>query len=347
MFKMNITRSNYESWFLDFLEGNLDPKYNDEFVAFVIENPDLSMELEIGVQFKLLSSKAIVFDSKEQLKKWVNEADLEFQRRAVAFHEGDLTPGERVEFEAMVAENNNRAFEAEHFGKLKLSPDPSIIYENKDQLKRRRIVIPLLIRIFAAAAMVILAYLIFQPDYRERPAHKGVLADLKTQNKKEVNIPESRLPVTKSEIAGQDNAQKKKPMGKFKQKTNPAAENRIEKAEPVRKVPVAESAPALLKPRSISFSSNANIELALIMPVNHSTVSREVELSELLKVQLAEMRNSDDREFLSTEHLGLSGLQLFARLSGKRLTAKTGEDGVVRSVSFNSHLLAFSIPVNR
>ena len=64
-------------------------------------------------------------------------------------------------------------------------------------------------------------------------------------------------------------------------------------------------------------------------------------------MQLAAMRSSDDRELLSMDHLGLSGLQLIARMSGKRLTARKGDDGAVQSVSFNSRLLAFSIPVNR
>jgi hypothetical protein len=86
-------------------------------------------------------------------------------------------------------------------------------------------------------------------------------------------------------------------------------------------------------------------ELQVVRTVIKS--EQEVELSELLKPQLAAIRKSDDMELLSTDHLALSGLQLVAKMSGNRLTAKRTANGEVKSVTFNTHLLAFTIPVKR
>jgi hypothetical protein len=44
---MKITRENYEPYFLDYLEGNLDENLVDDFMEFLQQNPDLKNELEM------------------------------------------------------------------------------------------------------------------------------------------------------------------------------------------------------------------------------------------------------------------------------------------------------------
>ncbi len=60
---MKITRQNYEHWFIDFIEGNLNP--NDEALVreFVQINPDLNNELE-----DLLSCNMVPIQTKFQNK---------------------------------------------------------------------------------------------------------------------------------------------------------------------------------------------------------------------------------------------------------------------------------------
>jgi hypothetical protein len=116
---------------------------------------------------------------------------------------------------------------------------------------------------------------------------------------------------------------------------------------PLQDILVPEQPPRFLQPKGISFGHPTDLALATMPLRKPPQFYMEAELSDLLKVQLAAMRRSEDREILSTEHLGLTGLQMLARLSGKRLTARKGNDGMVRSVSYNSRLIAFSIPVNR
>ena len=44
---MKINRNNYEAFFIDYLEGNLDEKMVDDFIEFLQQNPDLKEELSV------------------------------------------------------------------------------------------------------------------------------------------------------------------------------------------------------------------------------------------------------------------------------------------------------------
>lgn len=347
---MKITRSNYESYFLDFLEGNLDPSIMDEFQLFLKENPDLASELEMGNMLTLLASNDIHLDAKEELKKSVSDQELEFQERAVAYYEGDLSSGERKNFEASLSENSAIATEAQQFGQLKLVADRAIVYVQKEQLKRKIVLFPLWVKVTSVAAMFLLAYLLFQPNEGLPPDSGQLAGNLKNKTPKNIVSPEVKVRVDEQERVKTTPAEapKQKPAkAPVKQKVNTVEPKPEKKVVPVPRIPVPEIAPSLLRPRGISFGQPDDVELAAMTLKDPALISKDVELAELLSMQLAAMRSSDDRELLSTDHLGLSGLQLIARMSGKRLTARKGDDGAVQSVSYNSRLLAFSIPVNR
>ncbi len=345
-----ITRSNYESYFLDFLEGNLDPSVMDELQAFLKANPDLATELEMGDIPTLLANEDIRFDAKEALRKSVSDSAIQFQQQAVAYYEGDLSLTERMDFEASLSENSANAAEAEQFGKLKLEADPNIVFRNKAQLKKRTVVFPLWTKVASAAAILLLAYLLFEPQNRMLP-ESAQLAD-NSKNATSANIAAPAVKIEREEQEKEKTAPATTPKqvpatAPGKQKPKQAESKTDKKVVPVPQLRIPTITPSMLKPRGISIGQPDDVELAVMTLRDTSQSSKEFELSELLKAQLAEMRKSDDRDFLSTDHLGLSGLQLVARLTGKRLTARKGEDGTVHSVSFNSRLLAFSIPVNR
>jgi len=84
---MEITRENYESWFLDYLEGRLEEGMMDEFIRFVHENPDLKEELS-GYEAVSLDDRGMVFEGKEKLKKEVFDLPETFDEAAIARMEG-------------------------------------------------------------------------------------------------------------------------------------------------------------------------------------------------------------------------------------------------------------------
>jgi hypothetical protein len=347
---MKITRSNYESWFLDYLEGNLDPLLNAEFQSFLKQNPDLAAELEDGDWLTLPKDEGIHFEEKDLLKKRTIGDEIEFQERAVAYHEGDLPINERIDFEMELSNNPKLAEEVRLFGSLKLEADPAIVFPDKKNLKKKGLIVPLWTKIAAVAAVSILAYLLYQPDQNfQRPINKevailsnqtgmdSVLSERKTKGEEK---PALKVP--------QFNQPRKVPaMVPAKPKVK-AVEDKPEKSIiPTPQLRSPEAEPSLLKLKGVNLGQPGDIELAVSSTNHQISINNDLILSELLKTQLAEMRNSGDRELLSTEHLGVSGLHLFAKLTGKRLTARKDQDGTVKSVSYNSKLLAFSIPVNK
>jgi Skp family chaperone for outer membrane proteins len=347
---MKITRSNYEEWFLDFLDGNLQPSMMGEFQAFLKENPDLETELEMADSPILEANKEIRLDSKSELKKTIDSQEFDFEEQVVAYHEGDLLLSERIKFEAILSENTDKAETAKQFGKLKLIADKSIVYPAKNQLKKSVVILPLWLKVASVAAILILGYLLFQPKVEIKNV-PGQLADnLKNQCHKNVGVPTTNLKVEDiNVIKTTPTVQiKKKPVViPVKKSQNLTKEKPEKKVESVPVLRDAEPEPSPLKSRGISFDIPTDVGLAVITLKDTTKASLDIQLSELLKVQLAAMHKSDDRELFSTEHLGLSGLQLFAKLSGKRLTARKGKDGIVKSISYNSRLLALSIPINR
>jgi len=347
---MKITRSNYESYFLDFLEGNPDQSIIDEFREFLKANPDLATELERGDLPTLHPNNDIHFDAKEELKKSVSHRELEFQERAVAYYEGDLSADERKNFEASLSENGADTSEAQQFGKLRLEADQSITYPNKEQLKKKVVVVPLWLKVASVAAMLLLAYLLFQPYGTKQPESARLAGNFGSKTSKSTVSPDANVKADDQEKEKQAPAATPKSIPvkvPVKQKANGAGPKPEKKVTPAPHLRAPAASPSLLRPRSISFGIPDDVELAVMTLNDPDTVPNDLELAELLKVRLTEMRKSDDRELLSTDHLGLSGLQLVARLTGKRLTAHKGGDGTVHSVSYNSRLLAFSIPVNK
>jgi hypothetical protein len=347
---MKISRSNYESYFLDFLEGNLDPFIMDEFQAFLKENPDLAQELQTGDLITLGVNEFICFDGKEELKKSVSNQEAKLQQLSVAYYEGDLSLCEKGDLEASLSKNSLLANEVQKFGKLKLSADQTVVYRNKAQLKKR-VISPLSwIKVVSAAAILLLVYLLFQPHDLVRTESQQMTGNLsgtslinRVAPEQEVTTQEQDKEKTKPEGTAKPNPA----LSPVRQKQNPGDQKPVKKTTPVPPIQTPQTAPVLLKPRVITFGQRDDVELAVMTLSDTTVLIKDIELAELLKVQLERMRNSDDRELLSTEHLGLSGLELFARLTGKRLTARKGKDGTVHSVSYNSRLLAFSIPVNR
>ena len=347
---MKITRSNYESWFLDYLDGHLDPSLNEEFQLFLQQNPDLAAELEDGDWLTFPKDETIHFEGKDLLKKTTIRDEIEFQELAIAYHEGDLPLNDRIDFEMALSNSSQMSEEVRLFGRLKLMADPSIVFPEKQNLKKKGRIVPLWSKLAAAAAVVILAYLLYQPDQNfQVPINKEVAVLLGQTNKDSVLSERKAKGEEKPALkVPQFNQHRKVPaMVPAKPKVK-AVEDKPEKSViPTPPLRSPEAEPSLLKLKGVNLGQPGDIELA-VSTLNHQiNINNDLILSELLKTQLAEMRNSGDREFLSTEHLGVSGLHLFAKLTGKRLTARKDQDGTVKSISYNSKLLAFSIPVNK
>jgi hypothetical protein len=94
---MHIDRSNYEIWFIDWLDGNLNNHQVEQLELFIDQNPDLREEFNDLAPVNPAPS-GISFQHKEHLKKSlsdISESQLEYL--CVAYHENDLPESQHAE----------------------------------------------------------------------------------------------------------------------------------------------------------------------------------------------------------------------------------------------------------
>lgn len=134
---MKIDRSNYEAFFLDYLDGNLKEELRAEFDLFLIENPDLALELNevrdamesLGQTHDTIASER--FDFKHELKKSERvETVALIDDLLVKELEGDITLAEKEQLKRFESEGAPVGESRRVFSKTKLSA-PALSFDSK------------------------------------------------------------------------------------------------------------------------------------------------------------------------------------------------------------------------
>lgn len=146
---MNINRDNYESHFIDYLDGRLTSQEAGELYAFLLLNDDLREELEDLEQIKLHPAN-IKYTHHLSLKKDELHACPDYYGIATA--EQCLTLQD-IEFLKKHPDYQNAA---SIYRKMKLNPDPAIHFTHKKQLYRAKGYMTTLLRLSAVAAILCL-----------------------------------------------------------------------------------------------------------------------------------------------------------------------------------------------
>lgn len=164
---MNINKSNYESWFLDYYEGTLAAEKVAELFLFLEQYPEFKNEFESFAQIKLPKTEE-VFSFKDSLKKNTITA-TNYNDYLIADLEGDLNLQERVALKSFMASHPELEKEKLLFSKTILQKE-GVNYPAKDELKKPVIVTHkknTSILWVAAAAMILLligVYFIQRPE---------------------------------------------------------------------------------------------------------------------------------------------------------------------------------------
>jgi hypothetical protein len=171
---MSINLNNYESFFLDFLEGRLSEKEVDELLAFLKVNPDLEESLiyfenlYIPTDASISFNKALLFKSLENFEQ-VNENNfIEF---CIACHENDLSENSRKSLKEYLVANPQKLADFENYAKVYLKPDLSIKFPRKPIL--RKVTLTPLYRITYIAASIAAAALLFFFLFPNRQLNKS------------------------------------------------------------------------------------------------------------------------------------------------------------------------------
>ena len=149
-----INMYNYEAYLLDFSEGNLTEELQMELELFLIQHPELDINLS-ELELLSLNEEIFLFENKQHLKK--SNADLVSEAQFVAYIENQLSEDEKIQVEKSCAVNTQLAKELALFQKTIALADTTIIYPNKNELKRKPKVIwfDFSVTQYAAAACIL------------------------------------------------------------------------------------------------------------------------------------------------------------------------------------------------
>lgn len=342
---MKITRDNYESFFLDYLEGNLEETMIDQFLDFLKQNPDLKEELHLFENIPL-PKEPIVFPVKESLYKTSGSENESFDRRAVAYLEGDLKEKERRAFETSLAQNPKLQAEYALFEKTRLIPDPEIQFQQKEKLYKKSGAILWINWMGRAAAILILLWgisTLFHTGQDLRiPADSKKVASVKEPSSSQPKVTEPGVKEPARPTIASTAKNRVHPVNPPKAKIQPSASG-LERQDNLREASGVEplaSIPARLEDEPVE------IALAPINRLNKQRINNRPAVMTLDEYLALKAKKATNEGLLSANRLLRAGLNVASEISGERL-GYTVRNGKVASLDFESKLLAFEIPLEK
>ncbi len=131
---MNITRHNYETFFLLYVDKELSAAERKAVDVFVQENPDLQMELAL-LQDTVMTADDIVLDKKDWL--YMEEDITALQENLLLYADEELNPSEKKTIEAILATDIAAQKEWTVLQQTKLQPDMEVVFADKQSLYRK------------------------------------------------------------------------------------------------------------------------------------------------------------------------------------------------------------------
>ncbi len=172
---IDINISNYETYVIDYLDGKLNAVEMACFIAFLENNPDIKEEI-IELNEITVEPGDYNFTEKSRLKKKVvisvgNINEDNYEEFFIADHEGDLVDSQKEMLWQFLDKNPSLHPEHKLFGDVKLEPDTSIVFTDKNLLKRKSVITPVWYSAAAAILVLFAAYWFLfnqqSPDLRE------------------------------------------------------------------------------------------------------------------------------------------------------------------------------------
>lgn len=164
---MNITRSNYEIFVLDYLDGTLSEELRLSMQQFLQQNADLQQELNEFIPIIINPDETIQLPNKANLL--YNLVGLDnYEEYAIDYIEQTLLPETQLAMNKFLETEPLLKNELNNFTLVTVPSDENIVYEHKEQLKKRAGKMGLLVSFFANpllryAAAVVALLVLWQP----------------------------------------------------------------------------------------------------------------------------------------------------------------------------------------
>lgn len=130
---MQITRHNYENFFLLYVDNELSAADRKAVDVFVQANPDLRIELE-ALQQTVVKADDIILDKKDWLYR--EEEITALQESLLLYADDELTAAEKQPVELLLATDETAKNEWSILSKTKLKPDMAVVFPDKKLLYR-------------------------------------------------------------------------------------------------------------------------------------------------------------------------------------------------------------------
>jgi len=342
---MKISRDNYESFFMDYIEGNLHESMIDQFLDFLNQNPDLKEELHLFEEVNL-PEEHVVFQGKNQLHKNMADENRRIENSVVAYLEGDLDADENKAFETYIAAHPELKKEYDLFAKTRLTPDSGIKYPEKRKLYHKSGATIVMNWVARVAAVLVLIW--------------GINSVIQPQNQQESGKRNQEL----AEVSSNPGSTVKKSYAeKIDKETAVPEKNKPERAKDIQEQTKGELKETL--PVDLNHTERDMTALAQITPIvpqlDQEPVEAQLAFSRVVNVmKINETKNvMSVEEFLasrakkvgkeglfSAQRIARLGLNLASEISGERIGYSV-KDGKIASVGFESKLMAFSIPLEK
>jgi hypothetical protein len=361
---MQINRANYEIWFIDWLDGNLNSLEAEALKHFLKENPDLREEFN-DLSSDSLTPPSISFSDKDLLKKSPSDISVsQFEFMCTACLENDLSESQQRELKEIVDSSPDKKKTFNLIQKTRIIP-PEMIYGNKNQLMKQTVyhkVIRLsFIGIAAAAAIALLLVTISVLQVDSPPEIKKYSQTVVPDSTLEASPSTSVAIRIPSDIKSASSGQNRKNTAVSPPEMKPEiANSELLSANP------ADTLPERIYDNEIrvnrvsinnkvdfknEFTGNTLIayNASIYIPVEEdqrSQIGRFI--SKTFREKLLKEKTPPDSPLKGYEiaEAGVSGLN---KLFGweMALDKRSDENGQLKSVYFSSKILKFSAPVKK
>ena len=345
---MEINKNNYEAYFVDYLEGNLDSRFVDDFIEFLQQNPNLKEELTLFELIKI-NSENVLFNKKENLIREKLDSEKEFDKLSIADLEGDVSVADKSELEDYITKHPRKKRDVALMNKTKLLTDETILFNKKKKLYRYSAGRNFLIWTGRIAAVLIIAFAFYTLLDKSTPELKPVDRVAKLEEKKVITPKLKQIPVeTKQEDIITENKVSPKPV--IKENTiNPERkvlrEDRQENPDVKDKVvrdlfDIPTEMSSITASLKIAQPHATMATMYITIPPNSADYYEEKLLVDVVK----ERTGIDKFKF---NRITKAGLNLVSNISKDKFKYETDSEGKIIEYRYNSRLLAFSIPSKR
>jgi hypothetical protein len=344
-----ITRDNYESFFIDYLDGNLPEGMIDQFLDFLNQNPDLKEELHLFEEV-MLPEETIVFGEKKQLHKSLADENRKFENKTVAYLEGDLDVEEHKAFKTYLAAHSELKNEYDLFAQTRLIPDSNIHFPDKQKLYHKSGTTIVLTWVARAAAVVVLVWGINSViNMQNATGPQNQKQEFAAASPKQIQPQKQAEPVkiasaTVSKASKQPFEPAEPLTGKdiYKAKT----EKQVEKTSVIQEDTNRDTVMlAAIAPIKAPLETSEETQLAFHRSVDVTKINEPnvLTVDEFLAMRAKKMGKEG---IFSVQRIARLGLNIASEISGERIGYKE-KDGKITSVDFESKLMAFSIPLEK